>query len=107
MNIHTVLNFLLGWPIMIYVVTVGVICTLAFRAIQVRYFMRAWRYAFASDTAQKQGEMSPAQAFIGTLNSNLGNGSIAGMATAIYSGGPGAAFWVVIIGLILMSVRFA
>jgi alanine or glycine:cation symporter, AGCS family len=58
-------------------------------------------------SVQQGGEMSPVQAFINTINSNLGNGSIAGMATAIYAGGPGAAFWLVIFGFILMVIRFA
>ncbi|HVX00949.1 MAG TPA: alanine:cation symporter family protein, partial [Candidatus Babeliaceae bacterium] len=36
-----------------------------------------------------------------------GNGSAAGMATAIYSGGPGAAFWVFMLGFLAMAIRFA
>ncbi|HML19665.1 MAG TPA: alanine:cation symporter family protein, partial [Candidatus Dependentiae bacterium] len=39
--------------------------------------------------------------------SNLGNGTIAGMAVALATGGPGAAFWLLIIGMLLMAVRFA
>jgi AGCS family alanine or glycine:cation symporter len=58
-----------------------------------------------SKTVGRQ-DMSPFQAFLSTLNANLGNGSIAGMATALYAGGPGAAFWVVITGIVMASVRF-
>lgn len=98
----------LGWPIIFYVVPIGIICTLALRAVQIRYFFTAWKLTlFPPKEAQKlSGDMTSLQAFINTLSANLGNGSLAGMATAIYAGGPGAALWVVIIGLLLMSVRF-
>lgn len=102
-------QWLLGWPLIFYVVPVGIVCTIALRAVQVRYFIQAWKLTlFPSQQAQVlTGEMTSLQAFINTLSANLGNGSLAGMATAVYAGGPGAALWVVIIGLLLMSVRFA
>jgi AGCS family alanine or glycine:cation symporter len=51
--------------------------------------------------------MTPFQAFINTLSASIGNGSIAGVATAVYAGGPGSAFWIVIFGFFMMAVRFA
>ncbi len=109
--ILSISEWILGWPLMIYVVVISIICTVAFKGIQFRYFLLAWKVTlFPKRVDQKDAakrDMSPTQAFISTLSSNLGNGSIAGMATAIYAGGPGAAFWVVIFGLLLMSVRFA
>lgn len=104
--IQKISNLVVGWPLIGYVVGAGIICTVALRFIQVRYFAAAWRFTLAPTEGAK-GDMTPFQAFIGTLNSNLGNGSIAGTATAIYAGGPGAAFWIVAAGLVLMAVRFA
>jgi AGCS family alanine or glycine:cation symporter len=100
-------DFMLGWPLIIYVLAVGAICTVAFRFIQFRYFFAAWADIFKPSSGSSQGEMTPLQALINTLNASIGNGSIAGMATAVYAGGPGAAFWVVAIGFILMAARFA
>src|SRR5476649_2661144 len=104
-------SMLLGWPLIVYVLFVGIACTLASGFVQLRYFFYAWRYTFAPDKSElkvpSKADMSPFQAFINTLNISIGNGSVAGMATAIYSGGPGAALWVVIVSLILMTVRFA
>jgi len=51
--------------------------------------------------------MSPFQAFMNVLSTNIGNGSVAGIATAIYAGGPGAAFWIFVFGLLSMALRFA
>ena len=57
-------------------------------------------YVLPSESEGKS-DMSPFQAFINTLNVSIGNGSIAGMATAIYSGGPGAALWIIIITVLV------
>ncbi len=109
--LFTKLQALTGWPLIIYVVTATIICTFALQFLQFRYFVNAWKYVFAPSKAaagsDKIVHMTTLQAFISTLSANLGNGSIAGMATAIYSGGPGAAFWVLVIGIFLMVIRFA
>ncbi len=97
-----------GWPLMLYVVSISLLYTIALRGIQFRYFFTALKEAVcpAQSTTQKEGQISPFHAFMNTINSNLGNGVVAGVATAIYAGGPGAAFWFVIFGFILMAVRF-
>lgn len=102
-------DWFLGWPLIFYVVPIGILYTIALYAVQIRYFFAAWKLTlFPPKEAQVlSGDMTTLQAFINTLSANLGNGSLAGMATAVYGGGPGAALWVVIIGIILMAVRFA
>ena len=92
-----------GWPLMIYVGAISIIYTIALRGIQFRHFFTAWKATlFPSAKANVQeGGMSPFHAFMNTINSNLGNGSIAGMGTAVAIGGPGAAFWVFVFGFIL------
>jgi AGCS family alanine or glycine:cation symporter len=106
--IQIVHSWISGWPLIIFAVGAGIVCTVALGFIQIRYFTQAWKYMlFPSTGAATQGTMSPIQAFINTLSANLGNGSVAGMAAAVYSGGPGAAFWVVAMGIIMISVRFA
>lgn len=107
--IKTISNWAIGWPLMIYVAGASLVFTIAFRAIQFRYFITGWKtILFPPQHAPlAAGDMTPIQAFINTLSASIGNGSLAGMATAIYAGGPGSAFWVVIFGLLLMAVRFA
>jgi AGCS family alanine or glycine:cation symporter len=98
-----------GWPIMIYIIGISLLYTVALHGIQFRYFFTALKAAVYPTKKENQhiGEVAPFHAFINTINSNLGNGIIAGVATAIYAGGPGAAFWFVVFGFMLMSVRFA
>lgn len=109
MNLTNLVNIIMGWPLIIIAVGASIICTAAFKFVQVRYFAAAWRYFFSPSEQGKaaHADMSPAQALINALNSNLGNGTIAGMAVALATGGPGAAFWLLIIGMLLMAVRFA
>ncbi len=54
-----------------------------------------------------EGEVSQFQALTTALSGTVGIGNIAGVAVAIGTGGPGATFWMIIIGLAAMSVKFA
>lgn len=110
-SIKQITNYLWGWPLLIYVFTISLICTFALRGIQFRYFIYAWKQVFkpqkTTNTDDAAIDMTPIQAFINTLSGNIGNGTLSGPAAAVYSGGPGALFWMVIISFFLMSVRFA
>ena len=102
--------FVWSWPLIIFVVASGLIMTVAFNGIQFRYFGRAWKYVFSPEkglAGATEAYITPLQAFINTLSASIGNGSTAGMATAIYSGGPGAAFWIFVLGFFNMAIRFA
>ncbi len=108
MMIREINAIICGWPLMLYVIAISLIYTLVLRGVQFTYFFTALKTALcpSPQKTQQAGDVSPFHAFINTINSNLGNGVVAGVATAIYAGGPGAAFWFVIFGFILMSVRF-
>lgn len=110
LNIMELRNIVLGWPLMLYIIAASIISTFALRGIQFTSFFQALRIIFAPKTKNDHigctSTMTPMQAFINTLSSNLGNGSIAGVATALSAGGPGSAVWLMIIGMLLMAVRF-
>ena len=102
------LDVVLGWPVVIYVIGLSIVCTFMTKWVQVRSFCMAWKLALMPSKEKKDAhaDMTPLQAFINTLSSNLGNGSIAGVATALCLGGPGAPIWILIVGFFLMAVRF-
>ena len=54
-----------------------------------------------------EGALSPFQAFTTALAASIGTGNIAGVATAIVSGGPGALFWIWCYGFVAMAIKFA
>lgn len=102
------IDFIMGWPLMVYVVIISCIATVAFGFVQFRAFIPALKGMFIADVKKNtSADMSPLQAFVNTLSVSLGNGSVAGMGVAVCSGGPGAVLWVLIFGVLVMSVRFA
>lgn len=108
-NIGLVGSLLTGWPLMIYVAFICTLVTILLNGIQMRYLSTAVRlilFPKKKSMGISSGEMTPIQAFVNTLSTNLGNGTIAGMATAIYAGGPGAAVWFIVFSFLLMSVRY-
>ncbi len=84
----------------------GVWLTLRTRAVQVRRFAEAWRVVRAPRTASGSGVLTPFQAFMTALAASIGTGNIAGVATAIVSGGPGALFWIWVYGFVAMAIKF-
>jgi AGCS family alanine or glycine:cation symporter len=54
-----------------------------------------------------QGEISPFNALMTSLAATIGTGNIAGVATAIYLGGPGAIFWMWMTALVGMATKYA
>jgi len=54
----------------------------------------------------QEGEVSHFQALATAVSGTVGNGNIAGVALAIALGGPGATFWMIVCGLLGMSIKF-
>jgi alanine or glycine:cation symporter, AGCS family len=54
-----------------------------------------------------EGDITPFQALMTALSATVGTGNIAGVATAIYFGGPGAIFWMWVIALFGMATKYA
>ncbi len=90
-------------------VGVGIYLTIGLRAFTWRHtlgaFARLWRGRTA--TAPGSGEISPFQALMTALSATIGTGNIAGVATAIHFGGPGAVFWMWVIALFGMATKYA
>lgn len=111
MNIELYLSmccgYLWSWPLLFVYACVGIYATFALRFVQLRYLFRSFKYIFVPEKGSSQALMSPFQAFINALSSATGNGSIAGMATAVAFGGPGAAFWMLVAGFIALVLRYA
>ncbi|MEO8077682.1 MAG: amino acid carrier protein [Acidobacteriota bacterium] len=84
----------------------GLFLTLRFRFVQVRRFGDACRAAFVRRGTGGTGALTPFQAFMTALAASIGTGNIAGVATAIVSGGPGALFWIWVYGFVAMAIKF-
>jgi AGCS family alanine or glycine:cation symporter len=94
-----------------YVVAVllggGVWLTARLGVVQIRRFPEAVRAMFARSSGRAVGVLTPFQAFATALAASIGTGNIAGVATAIISGGPGALFWIWVYGFLATAIKFA
>jgi alanine or glycine:cation symporter, AGCS family len=84
----------------------GLFLTVRTGVVQVRRFGEACRVAFIR-RGSGRGALTPFQAFMTALAASIGTGNIAGVATAIVSGGPGALFWIWVYGFVATSIKFA
>src|SRR3954471_17827097 len=85
----------------------GVFLTLRLNFVQIRRFADACRAAFVRRGSGTTGALTPFQAFMTALAASIGTGNIAGVATAIVSGGPGALFWMWVYGFVAMAIKFS
>jgi alanine or glycine:cation symporter, AGCS family len=84
----------------------GIFLTIRLRFVQVVHFGDAVRaMAPAADTSER-GALSPFQSFMTALGATIGTGNIAGVATAVVSGGPGAVFWIWAYGFFATAIKF-
>ncbi|MGV0375426.1 alanine/glycine:cation symporter family protein [Corynebacterium hadale] len=88
-----------------FALLVGLWFTAVTRGIQFRRFKQMFREIMAPP-AETDG-VRPLQAVLLTLSSRIGVGNIAGVATAIYAGGPGAMFWMVVVALLGSASAYA
>ena len=82
----------------------GLFYTIVTRAVQIRFFRRMWSILF-DGKASSRG-ISSFQALTVSLSGRVGTGNIAGVATAIGLGGPGAVFWMWIMGILGAATSF-
>ncbi len=99
------------WMIILLVGT-GIILSLATGFVQIRRLVSALREVFRGALhkgylGKEEGDISPFAALMTALAATVGNGNIAGVATAIATGGPGAPFWMWVAGVFGMATKYA
>ena len=95
-------------PLVVAWLLVGaVFFTLRMRFVNVRLFRHAIDLVRGKyDKPDSKGEVTHFQALSAALSATVGLGNIAGVAIAVGTGGPGATFWMILIGLLGMSLKF-
>jgi AGCS family alanine or glycine:cation symporter len=117
-----ILNFLLyytaliadniWWPIIILLLAgTGIYLSFQTGFIQIRRLRLAILFMFKgrnkTEMEKRTGDITPFQALMTALAATVGNGNIAGVATAIASGGPGAPFWMWMTAIFGMATKYA
>ena len=99
-----------GAPLLTLLVLTGIYYTLLLRGLQFRTLVYSLWLALVKrheDSQEAAGDISHFQALMTALAATVGTGNIAGVATAIAAGGPGALFWMWITGLFGMATKYA
>ena len=98
-----------GPPMLVLLIGVGVLLIFVTGAVQFRRLGTAFGEVLGKlrRPATGEGSVTPFQAVATALASTVGVGNIAGVATAIVLGGPGALFWLWVSGLLGMGTKFA
>lgn len=86
----------------------GIVLTIVLRGIQFKQLGPALYLAFIIRKDEgAEGDISHFQALMTALAATVGTGNIAGVATAIALGGPGALFWMWITALFGMATKYS
>lgn len=98
-----------GLPLQILLLATGLWLTAVLRGVQ---FTKLWHSLYLALVKRKEddageGDISHFQALMTALSATVGTGNIAGVATAIAAGGPGALFWMWLTGLVGMATKYS
>lgn len=107
-EIMSALNSFVWGPYMLaFLMGTGIFLTFRLKFIQLFKTPTALKLIFSSKDGEKKGDITPFQALTTALSATIGTGNIAGVATAIFLGGPGAIFWMWACALFGMSTKYA
>jgi AGCS family alanine or glycine:cation symporter len=99
-------GFVWGLPLILLLVGTGIFLTIRLRGLQFRQLGRALRIAFSREDTRAAGDISHFKALMTALAATVGIGNIAGVATAIAAGGPGAVFWMWMTAFFGMATKY-
>ncbi len=104
-------DFVWGVPCIVLLMGVGLYLTIVLKGIQFRNWGFLIRQTYVKAFTQKDtagdGDITSFQAAMISVSAVVGSGNIAGVATAIVLGGPGAMFWMTLAALVGMATKFA
>lgn len=102
-------GYIWGIPLIVLLLGTGIYLTFILRGLQFTTLIPALYLALIkrNDPSETEGDISHFQALMTALAATVGVGNIAGVATAIAVGGPGAIFWMWITGLVGMATKYS
>ena len=99
-----------GPPMLVFLVGTGIYLTIRIRGLQFVSLGYALKLAFSKSSNaddSHEGDISHFKSLMTALAATIGTGNIAGVATAIVSGGPGAVFWMWVTAIVGMATKYA
>ena len=105
--IDTVNSFVWGPIMLTLLLGTGIFLSIGLRGMTITHIPYAFRQLFKGRRGDGDGEISPFNALMTALSSTVGTGNIAGVATAIGIGGPGALFWMWCTALVGLATKYS
>lgn len=104
-------GYVWGLPLVIGLVGTGFLLSFLLLGgvpVQIKGFVHAFAVVRGKFTRSSDpGEISHFQALCTALSATVGLGNIGGVAVAIHLGGPGAMFWMIVVGMVGMATKFS
>ncbi len=103
------INTIVSGPILLPLLAgTGLFLSVGYRFILQRNILHAFRMLLRGrKNSNKAGDLSPFNALMTSMSAAVGTGNIAGVATAIYLGGPGALFWMWVVAFLGMATSYS
>ncbi|UWQ49019.1 sodium:alanine symporter family protein [Leisingera caerulea] len=109
------LNTAVGWlngvvwgvPMLIMILGVGFFLQVGLKFMPIMKLGMGFGLLFKGREGQGEGQISPFNALMTALSATIGTGNIAGVATAVFLGGPGALFWMWMTALVGMATKYS
>lgn len=106
--VGTVNGYVWYWPMLVLILGAGLFLTVGLRFLTIMKIpfglSLLWKGRIPGDD---EGDISPFNALMTSLSAIIGTGNIAGVATAIFLGGPAAVFWMWMTALVGMGTKYA
>ncbi|WP_419799247.1 MAG: alanine/glycine:cation symporter family protein [Terasakiella sp.] len=100
-----------GWPMLILILGVGLFMSIGLKLMPILQLGTGFKLLAGGVRArsgeENEGEVPPYQALMTALAATVGTGNIAGVATAVFLGGPGALFWMWMTALVGMATKYS
>ncbi len=96
-----------GVPMLIGILGIGIFLQIRLAFLPIRKLGTGFRLLFERNQHRGEGQISPFNALMTALSATIGTGNIAGVATAVVMGGPGALFWMWMTALVGMATKYS
>ena len=105
--VSTINGIVWGPVMLVLILGTGLFLMIGLRFMPLFNLSRAFQLLWKGKHSDDKGEILPFNALMTSLSATIGTGNIAGVATAIALGGPGALFWMWITALVGMATKYA
>ena len=104
----TTVNGIVWGPVMLVLILgVGLFLSIGLRLMPIMKLGYGFNMLWQGRQNEGDGDIAPFNALMTSLAATIGTGNIAGVATAIFLGGPGALFWMWCTALVGMATKYA